>query len=495
MGIVINQSIKNTAITYIGFGIGAINALFLYTNFLGKVHYGMVAFLLSAANIMMPLMAFGVQNTMVRFYFRYKTKKEQDQFLSFMLLMPFFLIVPISAITYFFYDTIAFFILQKNPEIRPFLWIIPLIGICMGYFEIYYAWVKVHLKSVVGNFISEVLVRVFIFILLFFVHYDWISKDQFIYALLGAYFFQFLAMKIYALKIKMPVFHFAFPSDWKNLFGYSFFIILSGSVASLLIDFDKVMIPNYIKIENNALYSVAIFIATVIVVPSRAMLQIIYPITAKLLNENKIDELNDLYKKSAINLQVFGGLIMLGIFLNINQLYLLIPGGYQDGIVVVFIIGLSKFYDVILGNNNAILLNTKYYRTVILFGLLLVFMMVVLNMFLIPRYGIIGSAWATLISVLVYNTIKLLFVVKKMKLFPFTQKTLYSFGIIILVFLIFYFWEFPFHAIINIILKSILITIVYVVLNYKLNISIEINEIIRTLIIKIFPNKKSRRLS
>ena len=253
----------------------------------------------------------------------------------------------------------------------------------------------------------------------------------------------------------MPVLRFSIPPEWKQLFGYSAFIILSGSVAVLLIDFDKVMIPNYIKIENNALYSVAIFIATVIVVPSRAMLQILNPITAKLINDNKFEELNDLYKKSAINLQLFGGLIMLGIFLNINQLYLLIPSEYSGGISVVFIIGLSKFYDVILGNNNAILLNTKYYRTVILFGLLLVFMMVVLNMLLIPPYGIVGSAWATLISVLIYNTIKLLFVVKKMNLYPFTIKTLYSFGIIIVVFLGFYFWEFGFNPILNIILKSV----------------------------------------
>ncbi len=492
MGIVINQSIKNTAITYFGFGIGAINALFLYTNFLGKVHYGMVAFLLSAAHIMMPLMAFGVQNTLVRFYSKYKSEKEREKFMSFMLLMPLFLIIPITAITYFFYDKIAFFILQKNPEIKPFLWIIPIIGICMGYFEVYYAWVKVHLKSVVGNFISEVLIRFFVFILLFAVYFDWISKDEFIYGLLVAYFLQFLAMKVYAWNVKMPTFQLSFPPDWKQLFGYSFFIILSGSVAALLIDFDKVMIPNYIKIENNALYSVAIFIATVIVVPSRAMLQIIYPITAKLLNENKTNELNDLYKKSAINLQVFGGLIMLGIFLNIKQLYLLIPGGYEDGISVVFIIGLSKFYDVILGNNNAILLNTKYYRPVIFFGLLLVFMMVVLNMLLIPPYGIVGSAWATLISVLVYNTIKLLFVVKKMNLYPFTIKTLHSFGIISIVFLGFYFWEFPLHPILNIILKSILISIIYIYLNYKMKISDEINGIISKFLLKFKRDKKSR---
>ena len=492
MGIVINQSIKNTAITYIGFGIGAINALFLYTNFLGKLHYGMVAFLLSAANIMMPLMSFGVQNTLIRFYSRYKNIEERERFMSFMLIMPIFLIIPVTALSYVFYDKIAFFVLQKNPEIMPFLWIIPVIGIFMGYFEIYFAWVRVQLKSVFGNFISEVLVRVIILLMLFGVHFDLLTKNDFIYGLVLAYFLQFIIMKIYACRVKMPVLRFSIPPEWKQLFGYSAFIILSGSVAVLLIDFDKVMIPNYIKIENNALYSVAIFIATVIVVPSRAMLQILNPITAKLINDNKFQELNDLYKKSAINLQLFGGLIMLGIFLNINQLYLLIPSEYSGGISVVFIIGLSKFYDVVLGNNNAILLNTKYYRTVILFGLLLVFMMVVLNMLLIPPYGIVGSAWATLISVLIYNTIKLLFVVKKMNLYPFTIKTLYSFGIIIVVFLGFYFWEFGFNPIINIILKSVLITIAYLFLNYKLKISIEINEIIKKTWIRILPKSTLR---
>lgn len=478
MGIVINQSIKNIVITYFGFAIGAVNALFLYTNFLGKIHYGMVAFLLSASNIMMPLMAFGVHSTLIRFYSRYKDEAERDKFMSFMLLMPLILIVPITLITYFFYDQIAFLILKENPEIKPFLWLIPIIGICMGYFEVYYAWVKVHMKSVVGNFISEVMVRVVIMFLLFAVHWDWITKNGFIYGLFGAYLLQLIAMKIYAMMVKMPVLSFKIPKNIKEIFGYSFFIILSGGVAVLLVDFDKVMIPMYIKIENNALYSVAIFIATVIAVPSRAMLQIIYPITAKLMNENKLDELDDLYKKSALNLQVFGGLIMLGIFLNINELYKLIPAEYSGGIIVVFIIGLTKFYDVILGNNNAIILNTKYYRMVLFFGLMLVFLMIVLNMLMIPPFGIVGAAWATLISVMVYNTVKLLFVVNKLNLFPFTNNTLKSFVIIILVFLVFYFWEFNFHPLVNIVLKSVLITVVYVFLNYKWRVSTEINQVI-----------------
>lgn len=147
---------------------------------------------------------------------------------------------------------------------------------------------------------------------------------------------------------------------------------------------------------------------------------------------------------------------------------------------MVFLIGLSKFYDVILGNNNAIILNTKYYKWVLSFGLLLVFMMVGLNMIFIPLYGIDGAALATLISVFIYNTIKLVFVVKKMKLFPFTINTLKSFAIIVGVFLAFYFWDFSFHPIVSIALKSILITLVYGLLNYKLKISEDVNGVVET---------------
>ena len=481
MGIVINQSIKNTIITYFGFGIGAINALFLYTIFLGKMHYGIVAFVLSAANIMMPLMAFGVQNTLIRFYSKYNSDTEREKFLSLMLLLPLILILPTIVFLYFFYPQITFFILKENPNVAQFLWLIPIVGIFMGYFEIFYAWVKVHFQSVFGNFLSEVLTRIFVLFLLFSVSQNWIQKDTFVYALAAVYGFQCIAMMVFAMRVKMPIFKFQFPKNTQEIFSYSFFIIATGTVSVMLIDFDKVIIPAFQNISNNAFYSVAVFIAMVIAVPSRAMMQIIYPVTAKLLNENKLEELNALYKKSAINLQVFGGLIMLGIFLNCRELYQLIPQEYSGGLAVVFLIGLSKFYDMIIGNNAAIILNTKYYRWFLFFGIVLVAILICLYVILIPIYGILGAALATLFAVFINNTIKVFFVFWKMKLYPFTIKTLYSLGIISFVFLLFYFWDFNFHPIINIALKSILITLVYGFLNYKLQISSEINTIFHNL--------------
>lgn len=484
MGIVQSQSIKNTIITFLGFGIGAVNALFFYTNFLGKLHYGIVATVLSGANILMPLMAFGAQNTMIRFFSSYKTEKEREEFLTFMLYLPLVFIIPISLIFYFFYDEIAHSWIKENPTLQPFFWLIPVVGLFMAYFEVFYAWAKVHMQSVIGNFISEVLVRSIVMILLIGVHFNWLAKDTFVYCVALAYFAQLIAMKLYAISIKMPVWRIAIPANFREIIYYSLFIIVSGGIAVMLVDFDKVMIPQYLSVEQNALYAVAIFISTVIAVPSRAMTQIVAPITARLMTENKHDELNDLYQKSAINLQVIGGFIMLLIFVNIKEMYQLIPKDYSGGIWVVFMIGLSKFYDVLLGNNNSIIVNTKYYRTVLLFGIATVVLMIVLNMVLIPLYGIEGSALATLITVAAYNTVKLFFVVKKMDLFPFTMKTLYSLLIIALCFGLFYYWDFPFHAVINIALKSLLLSVLYLFLNYRFAISQEINEFVNGLIKK-----------
>ncbi len=485
MGIVLNQSLKNTIITYFGFGIGAINTLYLYPFFLGTVFYALTNYILSWANIIMPLLAFGMQNTLVKFYTQYKTEEERSKFLSFTVLIPFLLCIPLILIGLFFFEPISLYLSKENPVVKDYLWLIPFIGLSMAYFEIFYAWARVHMHSVFGNFVKEVGLRLFSLFALIGVYYKWITVVEFIYVTAIIYFLAFVITMFYAFQIKKPVFQFSIPQNVKDVLVYTFFIILSGSVAVMLLDIDKIMLNQYIKIENIAYYSVATYIASVIAVPSRAMHQITYPITAKLMHENKHDELNDLYKKTSINLQVVGGFVMLCIFVNINQLYIMVPKEYSGGILVVFLIGISKYFDLILGNNNAIIFNSKYYRMVLFLGLLLVFLTVGLNMFFIPRYAITGTAVATLLSITLYSLAKLLFVVKRMNLYPFTIQTLYSLAITFVLFLMFYFWEFPFHPIISIGLKSILVAVLYVYINYKFVISVEINEALK-LVVKKF---------
>ncbi|WJS92756.1 lipopolysaccharide biosynthesis protein [Flavobacterium johnsoniae] len=485
MGVVLNQSFKNTIITYIGFGIGAINTLYLYPIFLGATFYGLTNYITSSANVIMPLFAIGMQNTLVKFYSQYKTEEEKSQFLSFTVLFPIILIIPLLLIGLCFYDEILFFLSKKNAIVKSYIWLIPFIGLTMAYFEIFYAWARVHMHSVFGNFVKEIGLRLFSLFLLIAVYYDVLSVEGFVYATAGLYFLAFLVTMFYAFSVQKPHFQISKPKNAKDILVYSFYIILSGSVANLLLDGDKMILNQYMIIDNIAFYSVATYIALVISVPSRAMHQIVYPITAKLMHENKHDELNELYKKTSINLQMVGGFVMLCIFVNINQLYELVPKEYSGGISVVFMIGLSKYFDLILGNNNAIIFNTKYYRMVLYLGLMLVVLTIVLNMIFIPIFGIFGSAFATLLSITLYSLAKLLFVVKKLHLYPFTKQTIHSMVLTFALFLVFYFWEFPFFQLISIALKSILVTILYVYLNYKFKISTDINNVIDSVLKKI----------
>ncbi|WP_418603834.1 polysaccharide biosynthesis C-terminal domain-containing protein [Hwangdonia sp.] len=478
MGIVATQSFKNIISTYLGFFVGAINTLFLYTEFLSDEYYGMVGYMLSLAYVIMPLMAFGVHNTLVKFYTSFKTRVSLNSFLTLMLFLPLLIIFPLIIITHFSYDMIGGFLSTENPIIENYLWHTVFIAISLAYFEVFFAWTKVQMQTVFGNFMKEVFHRVGTMILLFCLYFNVVDVEQFMVGLVVVYVLRMLVMKLYAFSIKLPVIIFKKVAYLSPILKYSFLIIIAGSIATILLDIDKVMLGHYIPIEQIAYYNVAIFIAAVIAVPQRSMHQILLPLSAKYLNERDFDSLKDLYKRSSLNLFIVSGFIFLLIVLNINQLYNIIPEEFNNGLFVVFIISVSKLYDAILGSNNAILFNSDYYRMVLFFGVILVIVMILLNILFIPLYGINGAALATFLAVFLYNTIKLFFVYRKFKMLPFSANTL-KIGMCILIgVLLFYFWDFSFHPILNIVLKTAVITVLYGLVIYLFKFSENITELI-----------------
>lgn len=478
MGIVVNQSLRNTVTTYLGFGIGAVNTLFLYTNFITDEYYGLVAYILSAANIMMPLVAFGAHNTIVKFYTSFKTKNSLNSFLTFMLFLPLLLSIPLAVVGYIAYDMIADVLSQKNEIVRGYLWYIFITALSMAYFEVFYAWMKVQMQTVFGNFMKEVFHRVGAMVLLFTIFFKWITIDQFLMGIVGVYVVRAFVMMVYAFGKRLPVFKFNKIDKLNSILKYTSLIIIAGSISTIILDIDKFMLNNYLDIETIAYYSVAVFIATVIAVPQRAMHQILLPLTAKFLNENNNLELKDLYQRSSLTLYVVSGFIFLLIISNINALYEIIPPEFSGGLIVVFLISIAKLYDNLLGNNNAILFNSDYYRVVLFFGVILAILAIILNLILIPRYGINGSALATFIAIIVYNSIKIYFVKAKFNMLPFTSETLKLTIVLIVLVFGFYFWEFPFNPYVNITLKSLALGILYTVIIYKFNISEDISEVL-----------------
>lgn len=474
MGVVFKQSLNNTIVTYLGFGVGAVNVLFLYTNFMSDEYYGLVNVVLSAAMVLMPILAFGVPNTLIKFYSSFKDERTTDGFLTLMLFLPLLLILPVAGLTFVAHEAIGNFLSKENPIVKNYVWPIFWIGMAMAYFEVFYAWSRVRMRSVFGNFMKEVFSRVGVTFLLFFLYFDLISVAVFIPIAVGIYLLRTLIMAVYAFGIRRPRLVFEFPKNTRNILVYSTLIILGGSAAIVLLEIDKVMINQFIEIENVAYYSVAGFIAMVIAVPSRSMHQITYPLTAELLNQKNKPALKELYQRSSLTLYIVSGLLFMLILLNLNDLYEMLPEPYRNGFVIFVWLGLAKVYDALLGNNNSILYNSDHYRAILFMGVLLAVLTILLNLWLIPEYGLDGAAIASFSAFFIYNTVKLIYVKSKFGILPFTPETLKVSVLLISVAGIFYFLEFPFHPILNIALKGTMISILYVGILYRFKISEDI---------------------
>ncbi|WP_233890694.1 lipopolysaccharide biosynthesis protein, partial [Tenacibaculum piscium] len=281
MGIVLRQSIKNTIIIYLGFLIGGINTIFLYARFLKDEYYGLATYVFAASNLLMPVMALGIQFTIVKFFSAYKTKKEKDSFLSSILFLPLLIALPIGFCWDVFHNLIMSYISKSNIEgnliIENYTIYIYIIAVCCAYFEVFYSWAKVQMQSVFGNVLKELYNRVAIMTLLFAVNFDIITKQEFLYYMTIAYIIRTFLMLIYAFKLYTPSLTFTLPYNFKEVLRYSFYIVLAGSAGALVLDIDKIMIPGKEGFATAAYYGVALFIGSFIEAPSRAMGQILQP--------------------------------------------------------------------------------------------------------------------------------------------------------------------------------------------------------------------------
>jgi len=486
MGVVIQQSFKNTLILFLGFTIGGMNVLFLYTHFLEAEYYGLVTFLLSTANLIMPLMVFGMQHTIIKFFSSYNKKKDRDNFLVIALVLPLLIIIPLAFLGGVFYEYIANLLSQENTIIKKYTYLIFFIALFMGYFEVFYAWSKVQMKTVFGNFIREVFARISVTFLLIMVYFNWLSSEQFIYAITIVYFIRLLIMKIYALNLYMPSLKSVIiPSNLKEILSFSFYIIMAGSAGNILLEIDKFMIPQMEDIAQVAYYAVGVYIASVIAIPSRAMQQITNPITAMELNNKNMKEVETLYKKSSINLLIIGGLFFLLINVNIKELYLLInKPEYSIGVYVVLLISIAELIKLSLGTNGTILTNSKYYRMLFYFSIAMAVSVIVLNKVLISYFGIQGAAFATLLVVFLFSLVKVVYVRNKLKMHPYSKNTKKILFIIIFLFAVFYFVELNINIFLSILIKSILLVSIFVFLIIKLKLSEDITGLYNKYILK-----------
>ncbi len=491
MGIIQRQGIRNSIITYTGIILGAISLIIIQPRFLTKEEIGLTRILFSFSALVASFMPLGTNATVIK-YFPYFRRREEGHygFFAFMFLFPLVGYTIFAVFLWLFRDNvIAHYIQQSKLFTDYFYYIFPL-TFFLSFITVLTSYSYSIFRTSVPALINDVLVRIggVIVFTLYYIHF--IDRDQLIMFFVGVYGLQFLGLIIYIIWEDRPSLRVKWNSYREHtpykMFKYGMVMSISGMASIGLKYMDTLMLGMYKPKEAslNALdvvgiYSIAAFVAVFVEAPMTALDKIIAPKYADGWRNNDLEDIRQIYYKSAKYQLLAGGLLFLLINLNIDSLFQFIPDkDYSLAKGVILIISIGTLINMGTGNSDGYLYTSSRYKAVTILLILLMFIAFINYKIFIPLFGMKGAALATALSATVYNFSKYFLIWYYYKMQPFSLDTLKILIVIIVTGTIGYFIPSIGNPFLDIALKGTVVAGIFAGLAYALRIVPEFHHLI-----------------
>lgn len=429
------QTIQSSIIVYFGFLVGAFNTYLCTKNgSFSKEEYGVTRIFIDFAQNFFAFASLGVVPVLYKFYPYYKdnlTDKKND-LLTWVLTVSLvgFALVAIAGIAFEplviqkFGERSALF-LQFYYLIFPFSFGYLLFAVLESY-----SW-ALH-ASVVTNSLKETVLRIITtgFIALFY--FKLISFDKFMY--LFSILYLIIALLLIFFLWKTNRLHFTFNISrvtkkfYKKMIGLQFFVFGGVCINAIAITISGLLIASKQGLGDAAVFSLASYAASFIEVPQRSITSISTGVLSRAWKNKDFNTINRVYHRSSINMLLLSVFVFGNVWLNIAQgiNVLHIQDAYAAGIDVVFVLGIAKIIDAGTGVNSVIIVTSTLWKFEFYTNIILLAIRIPLAYFFIQKYGIIGPAYAEIISQVVYNFIRYEFLRRKFNMQPFNTETLYA---------------------------------------------------------------------
>jgi O-antigen/teichoic acid export membrane protein len=173
------------------------------------------------------------------------------------------------------------------------------------------------------------------------------------------------------------------------------------------------------------------------------------------------------------------------IWLNTHNLAGYLGRDYKGIEAIVLFMGIAKLIDLGTGANTQIIGTSSYWKVDFTTNVIYTLIALPLNYILIAHYGLLGAAYSTLISMVVYNSMRFGFLWFKFSFQPYSGKTLLALLIATICIIIVYFIpRFP-SVVADATMRSAIFLILFVPAIYLARISEEINVIVRNMLSKV----------
>lgn len=468
MGIVARQATWNTLLTIVGMGLGFVNMALLFPRLLTPDEFGLTRLIVSIAVVAAQIAHFGGENTVIR-YFPYFRDRENGHRGLFGLVLTVatvggFLAMLILAL--FHEQFVRWFSDSSGLYERFGLLVLPLV-IAEVYLLVLRGFSRSVNRSIAPVFAREFLLRVLQTLLIA------------AYALwdMGFTLFLLLYVATFVLTTFVLLFDLWRAGEFrlglnnmrvgkrmrKSMVRYSVFTFASGVAGIAVGNIDQVMVGAMLTdgLAYVAYYAVAMFLASVITIPARALLQPTIPLLAEAWKKRDHSRIEMLYHRSASIQLVVSAFILLGLWTNADALFSFLQPEYSIGKPVMFILGISHVLNLSTGLSAGIISTSRSYWFDAVAGAAYLILNVLLDYLFLLWWGMVGAAWSTLASVVIVVGWRVIFLYRKFGLWPFDGITVRALAVITAMTGAFWFLPHYGATIVDIAWRSLLLTVIY----------------------------------
>jgi O-antigen/teichoic acid export membrane protein len=498
-GAIAKQSLWASIVNYAGSVIGLFTTFYLFPLVYTEAQNGIIRLLIEFGALLAGVAQLGTGYSIWKFFPVFKNHVKRHNGVGFwLLIIPFvgFLIVAISLLA--LQPLLISYLSVKSADFIPYyLWLLPFI-----FFFVYNTVFEIFSSSlgniIYSSFLRENVVRVlmgligFLFYVQIFPFDIAVKLTPVVYAL-TAFINLYIVIRTSNVSWKPDLSFVRQQAGLQNRFtrytGYLFITYMANLFVQRM---DFAMVAGLKGLTSTGVYSIAINLAILIEIPTRSILQISNPVLAEAIHRKDHAEIDRLYRKTTINQFILGCLVLLLIWINIDVFYQLMPNGekYASGKFAVLFLGLGKLVLLLQGNSSAMLtFSNKYYYSLFI-NLFCVAVGVLLNVWLIPLWGLEGAAVATALTWLVASIITGLLIYHIYKLNPYKEKVWFAVLIFAILFLLNAWFKIPGHLFISAGIKTIGLLFLALWAIYRFRISDDIRSMMEKGLAKLgFPNR------
>lgn len=459
------QSILSTLFVYGGFLIGFINT-FLFTRQgspFSPSEYAMTGIFIAVGNLMFAFSNMGMVAVVYKFYPYYNDnlpKRKNDLLtISLVVCLIGFLFVVLAGIV--FKDLVIRKFGANSPMfVEYYKWTFPF-GFGLLLFTLFEAFGWNIRKPVFTTFLREVFFKVLTMSLIFLMSFG-LLRDFDLFMKFYAFTYLFTAFVLLVFLLWHGEFNLTIKISrvtrrfYKKMAAMAV-LVFSGSVIFMIAQFaDTLIIMSLLGTDPAGVFALGSVVSGLVQAPQRGAIAAATPVLAKAWKEKDIQKIRLIYRRSGINLLIASlGLFFL-IWLSYEDIVVTfkLKHAYLDSLWIFFFFGLARVVDLGTGVNSQIIATSTFWRFEFWSGMILLSLIVPLDYILVKQYGIIGAGYSNLISMTIYNTIRIVFLQKKFGIHPFSTKTFYAIVLAIGSYAICYYAFNHIHGFTGIILRS-----------------------------------------